>query len=316
MANDQACRFVLAWPMRSAVLLGACLLAATPLAAQQGYSTWSDPKAKAVEDNRVQTLIDELGGLIDKADQARAADPRFLGDLRDLVRRYDRPWRKLLLADDFGDGDFTANPPWQVTAGSSNIEAGWGLRSFVEPRARAPAPSQKKESGRDAAMLLLQGILKKATREKTTDAAHQAPAEPAVGAIHTAVATTAGFSMTVELTSWKSPGRLELGPYQGAGRDGGYRLIYVPGKVLTLARVGARGSSVVDTTKQPVSLEDKQTHRLEWGRHADGAMTVSLDGAEVISTSDRGVRGGFDGVLMVNRGGDFLVKRIAFHGTE
>ena len=306
--------------MRLAAFALAGTLAAASASAGQHYEAWSGSGAAAgaagaAESQRLQEMVDELGALIDAADKARAADPRFLRDLRAVVRRYDRPWRRLLLSDDFQDGDFTANPTWQVSAGRYNVEPGWGLRSFVAPRAADPAPRQEQGAERDPALALLEGIIRQATGRGGGGALEQ-PRRDDLGAIHTALAITNGFSIDIELSSWKSPGRLAFGPYQGSARRSGYRLVYVPGQALTLSWVTRRGSSVVEATAEPLALEDKRTHRIRWNRHADGAMTVAVDGKQVLATFDRGFRDPFDGFLMINRGGDYIVRRITIHGTE
>jgi hypothetical protein len=143
-----------------------------------------------------------------------------------------------------------------------------------------------------------------------------APAKADQAGIHTVVPITNAFSIEMRLSSWKNPGRLEFGPYQGAGRKGGYRLIYAPGEALTLSRLTTRGLSVVDATAEPVVLEDKKVHQLSWTRHADGTIKVAIDGKEVLSTFDRGFRDAFDGFTLVNKGGDYILGRLDIHGTE
>ena len=63
-----------------------------------------------------------------------------------------------------------------------------------------------------------------------------------------------------------------------------------------------------------VALEDKKTHRIGWTRRADGSMTVSVDGKALIRARDQGLRDPFDGLALVNRGGDFIVKSVAVWG--
>ncbi len=65
-----------------------------------------------------------------------------------------------------------------------------------------------------------------------------------------------------------------------------------------------------------MNLEDKKTHRLEWTRGTDGAMTVSIDAKQVLTATDLGFRQDFDGLRMVNRGGDYIFKRFAVYGTK
>ncbi|MEE9544102.1 MAG: hypothetical protein V3V55_00710, partial [Rhodospirillales bacterium] len=93
--------------MRLLAILIVCCLFSTPALAGQHYSAWSNPERPAGgrsdrQSERLREFIDRLKALIDSAEQSRAADPLFLRDLRNLARGYDRPWRKLLLSDDFG----------------------------------------------------------------------------------------------------------------------------------------------------------------------------------------------------------------------
>ncbi len=292
--------------MRRAILILACLALAQPAAAQQQrYAPWTDPGAPA-DDERLADFIGRLKGLIDEAESSRAADPRFLRDLRDLATGYDRPWRKSALFDDFRDGDYTANPAWTVTGGRFGIARDWGLRSTVQA-----APARRKVTGEEAALAFLGQILDKSQRKK--GAAGNTGGD---AAIHTAAAITNAFAIQVELSSWMLDGRLEFGPYQGAAGGAGYSLSYRPDQPLELLSVSSRGARVVDRGSAPVTLEDKRPHRIEWIRRADGRMAVSVDGAPVLNTADRGFGGPFDGFRLVNRGGDFILRSVSVKGTE
>ena len=301
--------------MRFLIGLFVFALVAAPASAQKRYSPWAGAEPPVSADReRLQGFVDRLNTLVDEGEKARAADPRFLRDLRDLARGYDRPWRKLVLADDFGDGDFTAGPAWTVTAGRYWVEGGWGLRSKVDPAATRPQ-QQEKRSERDAALAILGTILGQAAG-RGKGGGSTATGVAATAAIHTGVRITNAFAIEIELSSWLGQGRLEFGPYRGADRATGYRLAYTPGGGLELLRVSPWGSSVVERVAGPLTLEDKKAHRIEWTRRPDGEMVVSVDGKALFTTVDRGVTDPLDGFLMVNRGGDYILKRLAVYGTE
>jgi hypothetical protein len=293
--------------MRSAILILACLVLSLPAAAhQQKYASWIDPGAPKVNE-QLQEFIGRLKGLIDEAESSRAANPRFLRDLRNLAEGVDRPWRKNVLFDDFSDGDYTAAPVWAVTGGRFEIVHDWGLRSIVQA-----APARKNLSGEQAAFVFLGQILEKSLRKKETAGKPGGDA-----AIHVPAAISNAFAIKVELSSWKPDGLFEFGPYLGEADGAGYSLSYRPGRPLELLSVSGRGGArVIDRGLAPLTLEDKRAHFIEWTRHADGRMAVSVDATEVLTTQDRGFAGAFDGFRLVNQGSDFIVRSVSIEGVE
>ena len=300
-----------------AVLAVSILIPVFASEAGQHYRSWTGPDAPSqAGTQRQQDFVDKLKGLIDEAEKARAVDPQFLGDLRGLVREYDQPRRRVVLSDRFEDGDFTDNPAWTVTQGRYWVERGWGLRSAVKAGAAAQsAPQPEPRKGRDAAAAIFGRILQQAIDPEGKLGGGQTAGGAPATAIQIALALTNAFAVEIDLSSWSAEGRLEIGPYQGAPKGAeraqGYVLAYTPGGELELLRVSPRGSSIIDRRTGLVALEDKKTHRLLWTRNADGLMTVSIDGREVLKASDKAFRGPFDGLRIVNQGGDYIFKRIA-----
>lgn len=321
--------------MRIMITLFLCLFVLVPASAEQRYSTWNSPDspASSVQEDRVQEFVDRLNALINEGEKARAADPRFLRDLRDLSRGYHRPWRKRVLFDDFVDGDFSANPVWTVSSGRFWVERDWGLRSEAEAPAAQSSdsgqqqPEQEKVSGRKAAIAIFGAVLDKALGQKGSQQENQQGSSQTgtsaggvvaetFTAIHSAAPITNAFAIELDISSWLNKGRLEIGPYQGASRSSGYRLIYTPGGGLELLRVSSRGSSIIRRVAGPLNLEDKKPHAIEWTRRADGEMAVSVDGKELLSATDRGFTDPFDGLQITNAGGDFILKRISVFSAD
>ncbi|MDH5749646.1 MAG: hypothetical protein OEY85_10095 [Rhodospirillales bacterium] len=304
-----------------AVAVLACGLAAfsTPDAAaqQQRYSTWQDQSERVQfdandQDEKLDKMIQELNNLINEADRYRAADPKFIRDLRKLARRYETPWRTRLLFDDFSDGDFTRNPAWTVTAGRFWIERGYGLRS-------TPALVQQQEersSSRDQLRSALLGVLRERLGEQEQQ--QQQTATRGHAAINVRQAITNSFSIRFELTSWEKRGQFELGTFQDGNAGVGYRLIYQPGGApsLRLMRAAQQGSGVVGAYAQALELEDQRVHTVEWTRSRRGNMVVKVDGKELIRAVDRGTNAPFNGILAINDGGDYVLRSITVMGTK
>lgn len=288
------------------------LLCGAALAQGPGYGTWSPPEQK----DRAQEMVDELRQLIDRADRFRAADPTFLRDLKDLARRYDRPWRVRLLADDFADGDFTNAPAWTVSSGAFWIDWGAGLRSRVQAPPETYGESRRQDEPGDTATQIIGTLLERMARERRGSS--QGAEEPRAATISTQVRITNAFSIRLALSSREGRGGLDLGPYGGADREAGYRLSYGPAAspALRLLRATGRGRSVIDVYGDVMTLADGNIHVFEWTRDGAGEMVVRVDGAEVIRTLDRGFASPFDGFVLANRGGDYTLHEITIYGTE
>jgi hypothetical protein len=272
-----------------------------------------------------QEIIDQMRKLVDDADRKRAANPVFLEDLRNLARRYDRPWRVEVLYDDFSDGNFTANPAWTVAAGRFAVEWGYGLRSVILARAPQaapqPRPEPKQAEPQDLPGMLLKGFLQQQQRrrQRQQPAAVQPvqPVQPDKAEIFAARKLTNAFSIRLELSSRVGHGRFEFGPYRGASRATGYRLVYLPGAKpgLQLVRASQWGTGIVDAYGEALVLEDGKSHIVDWKRGENGFMTVAVDGKQVIAVTDRGFADPFDGFVLRNDGGDFGLTRILINGT-
>lgn len=289
----------------SAIVAIACLAPFKSDAQNSRYSTWSDPSAQSTGGEDLNAFIEKLNKLIDEAEKAKAADPVFLQDLRNLANGAKTPWNTVVLDDAFADGNFTANPAWEVLSGAYFIETGWGLRNkLIQAQQQQSSGSA---GGDDLAKVLLGTILKRATGQQNTS-------QPASNVIVTRTKVTNAFQIELELSSWEPDGNFTVGVFQGQAANIGYRLLYTSGKGVQLHRVGSSGSSVV-ATSEPLTLEDKKSHVIRWSRGTDGQMVINVDGNEMISTTDRGFSDPFDGVRISNTSGDFIVKRITAKGV-
>lgn len=293
------------------ILFAASLLAAVALGhgvAAQDYQPWSDPAAAAADEAKMQELVDKLRTLVDKADQARAADPNFIRDLRALADSYDDPWRKSVLLDEFRDGNTTANPAWSVISGTFSVDPTYGLRTTVTAPV-ASSGSSSATSSQEIGLALLQAFLGQATQSNTSSSS----GKPKSAVIAIGAGTPNAFRITLEFGSLVSGGRFAYGVYPASDTSGGYRVVYVSGAqpAIRLVALKKGEQSVIATKALTAPLEDKKRHIIAWTREATGAMSLTLDGTEIIKATDTVFRDRFSGFTMMNLGGDFVVRRVA-----
>lgn len=239
-------------------------------------------------------LIAELEKVIDEGERRGEAQKSFIRRLRAVLQRNSWPWRHEVFEDDFSDGDYTRGVPWEVASGRFQVGYRGGLSSSVAVTQAAGGDSGGEEIGKV--------LLKAFINEMAGGAANAGGAAE----IFTRQDIAPAFALQVDLGSAGTAAQWEIGPYQGSDRAGGYRLRMQDG-ALQLVRVTSRGASVVEMSRRAVPAGAS----LQWTRDAEGQMRVSANGETVIEARDRGVSGRFDGVVIVNRGGDLAVRSIA-----
>ena len=320
---------------------------AVPAAADDGsrYSEWQPEGTEATSSPALDALARELEALIDEAESARAAHPRFLQDLRDIIADHiaDARPRVALIRDDFSDGDYTDDPRWEVVSGDFSIDRRLGLRTTI-PLSGADTETMRLnldtirdkgdellekgeallDKSKDTIGDLLSGEKKlddlwggdddEETKEDT------GPAGPEPAEIVLDAEFPNAFALELELMSGitHKDAQFEIDLFQGRAGASGYRLSYLPGDDpgLLLSRFGRRSSDVIGESDDGLNLEDGRSHTVALVRGGDGTMTVSVDGTEHIQVKSSALEDPFGGISLVNSGGDYAIRSVAVYGDE
>ncbi len=171
----------------------------------------------------------------------------------------------------------------------------------------------------DPAAAILGAILGEVLKDKSAGGGGAAsPGSSSRAVIYTRAGITNASALGVDFWVSESTGGLEVGVYQRRYDGPGYHLrINLSGRPpAELTRASVRGRGVVDSYSQPVELKDGKPHRIDWTRASDGRMAVSVDGKAVMKGADRSFCDPWDGVVLVNHGGDFTTQRITVDGTR
>jgi len=270
--------------------------------------------------SQTQQLVNELKQLTDRAEQDRSASYRLIDQLRDLTARYDRPWSKQVLMDDFRDGDFLRNPIWHTSSNDFWVTRSVGLRTELDrqqlqPRANQPRPDRKREAREALLGMILGGPVEQ-------DGPKRPPrTRPLRADISTSLAINNAFAITVKLSVMgrnNRDGSFEFGPYQGKNMESGYRLLYQSGDRPALKLLSYRRglASIIDLYDRGKLLEDGKIHTIDWRRTRNGQMSVLLDGKQLLSVRDRRYRDQFSGFVMTNRGGDYGIRSVAIFAAQ
>ena len=269
------------------------------------------------DDTRLENLLQDLKSATQHAADQQTAKPKFLGALRKIIQAYDAPGQVELLFDDFRDGDLTTNPAWIVESGSFRVAQGAGLRSQFTPVVSEPTAAPAQQQGLGSALL---GAVATELQKSVTDTVQATAPVAALAELYTPFALSNTFTVKLQFQTGAqdtaAERHFEFGPYQGAQRDSGYRLVYRTGPqpTLELQRLTNGRSAVVETSSQVSQLGDMRAHSIEWQRKSDGTMAVRLDGEVIIETADKATQTAFTGFTVINRGGDYTVQEITILG--
>ena len=239
----------------------------------------------------------------DLLQRLRQAEKEDVPTQADRAERQQAQTARVVLRDDFRDGDYRRNPPWTVLSGEFEVDE-HGLRSIVETP-RELSTDRPEELG-----LAVLGMILEQTGDgqRSGERGSEGPAQ-----IYTQARVDNNFRMELELASLRQPGNLEVGVFQGNRPDGtGYRLVYSPGSQpgLSLLRLIAGRAEVVARHEGGLDLEDGYFHTIVWTRDENGRMQVRVDDQRLLRVQDNGLRDPFQGVVMANHGGDYTLRRI------
>ena len=327
------------------VLLAGAL--AAPAAADDGsrYSEWRAEGAEAEGGAALEALARELEALIDEAENARAADPRFLQDLRDKIAAHvaDAAPREALIRDDFSDGDYTDDPRWDVVSGDFSVDSRLGLRTTI-PLSGADTETMRLsldtiletkdelldkggellDKGKDTVGDLISGeksfgdLLGGDDEEEVKEDTGLDGPEPAEIVLEADIPNA--FALELEMLSGiaHKDAQFEIDLFQGRGGASGYRLSYLAGDDpgLLLSRFGRRGAEVIGEHDDALTLEDGQSHMVVLVRESDGTMTATVDGSKLIRVKSSALEDPFGGVSLVNGGGDYAIRSIAIYDEQ
>ncbi|WP_417513029.1 hypothetical protein [Minwuia sp.] len=281
-------------------------------ATAQKYEAWKDPDNRFEEyPEHTQKLLDELDSLIRQGKRDKAASPKFLSDLEEALKRHRKAERKQdrrearrderedsrdsavpNISDNFADGNFTANPRWNLVQGDWFIARGNRLFSFVAFEKDKPLTESEKLGQLFGALL-----------GANTRSSEQSVSEPST--IFLPGKITNAFDLSAKLMSDdRAGGVLEVGVYQGSDGRNGYRIQFTDGKA-KLIRVGSSVTLIGQTNfRFPASANNQPgTYDLRWVRSPSGRIQAFVGRDRLFDVTDNGFRDPFDGFRMVNAGG-------------
>lgn len=292
-------------------------------------------------------LVQELKALTSKAKQQNAADRWLQRALESLVAKYDNPWTRVLLEEDFSDGDYQSNPAWHVLSGRFRVDASLGLVSRVQglPAANHPAANASPNTAapatnnNDVAGALLGALLQNALgggspRQSANSTPSSAPSSapsstPSASrdkrvetaqirlplAISNAFALQSEFSLHSGTTASYD---MEYNLFQGTSARWGYRLrlrIDEPASI-ELQRVRRGRNEIIASAALPAAMKNGAIHSLNWHQTPAGLVQVALDDRPLFEIQDKAFRDGYQSISFVNRGGDIALRRLDIKGTE
>ncbi len=254
-------------------------------------------------------LLDTLEKKIEDADQRMIAHPKFLEELRALVKKYRSKLRKIFFSEDFSDNEFTKNPNWVVDSGEFKITPSqrlWSRVSFERPQA-APS-SEKPQEEANPFNVLLQELIKSKLEEKSSEE-KSTPKKATAASIHALAKIGPAYELDLVMVSESQWGSMEIVLLGGSPPTPRYRMVYhaAPSADRPIQIIRERGSRsyIIESATQYPALDDGVPHKVKWIRDFQGNMKVFVDGKEVLSTVEVFYRTDFIGLALLNRGGTY-----------
>ena len=292
-----------------ATALALPLLASAPAGQAADYQPWQGPygTGNSGQPGDTSQLIHQLRQLIAKAEKAKAADPNFLRDLKNLADSYDSQAVSQILSDNFNSGQYPDNSRWKVLAGDWRIitQPAAGLATKVYTQ-QAGNSSQNLVNGLLGALISPQGS-NQSQNQQNNYAGLSAP-----------VAIPNAFNLHFEFSPSQDATRFDLGMYRD-NDDGAYFLSYMPtaprGYMLSVS-VPGQGTRQIAYSPGIMNFNGRGFHAVDWKRERDGRMTVAVDGQPLIDVTDTSVRKPFDGFVMGNSGGFYIIRSVVITGRR
>jgi hypothetical protein len=292
-----------------ATALALPLLASAPATRADDYQPWQGPynSGNPNQPGDIGQLVHQLRQLIAKAEKAKAADPNFLRDLKNLANSYDQGSMQIL-SDNFNSGQYPDSRRWKVIAGDWRIvtQPAAGLGTQVNTRQNGNN-TQNLVNGLLGALISPQGNNQNQNQQGNNYAGLQAP-----------VAIPNAFTVHFEFSSSEDATRFDVGTYRD-NNDGAYFLSYMPtaprGFMLSRS-VPGQGTQQIAYSPGIMNLNGRGFHAVDWKRERDGRMTVAVDGQPLIDVTDTAVQKSFDGFVMGNNGGFYIIRNVSITGRR
>ncbi len=301
------------------------LLTTLCLALVIGFGSQAQASSKAGS----KQLLEELRQLARESREKRAADRWLQRALDDLVSRYDRPWQRTILFDDFSDGDYTRNPKWESLEGRFEVVRGQGLIAlgtdrqdrYPEDRTQAPAESGQQP---DLAGALVGALLNQAFGPKQNSPQQQTQRQDdhtrrdISNRLRLKANVTNAFALTATLRTSEQPAsQFEFALLQSQKARYGYRLRIDTGSRggIELERIRNGLGSIVERRPLDLPLGDGRLHDLAWRQAPDGTVTVLIDDKQVFSVRDRAFRDGYPWLEFRHHGGELTLRALRIEGT-
>jgi len=274
--------------------------------------------AQAADDPGLRQLVDELRQLSEKSRRERAADRWLQQALEDLVGRYDWPWQRELVFDDFRDGDFERNPHWEVRSGNFWVVPNRGLRSRAEDRAAEESQAGQSEKPR-IGQIILGALLEEALKDdKGSSTSVQSSSGPAEILLRQPISNAFAINTQFSIETPDGAGRFAWSLLQAGATQYGYRLQLQTGTqgFVELERVRGGRASVVESAPLKRDPGDGANHELSWRQRPDGQVSVELDGEPLFTVLDKAFRDPYHELILSHWSGDLTLRSLRVDGTK